>query len=346
MLSGFIGGLLIGIASTIHLLLKGRVTGMSGIFNGMITLDESITWKSSIFSGLLFTSSIAYYIFGFGEVTNEVYLFDSPEWFNKRSRTELIMLAGFLVGFGTKLGNGCTSGHGVCGLPRFSIRSLAAVVTFMLTAFIMANISYYTFEDAHEEIFSLQSEDSVDCFVHWAVGVSVLILLVNILRNKKGYQGVIEIIISFAVGVIFSLGLLVSGMARKSKVLGFLTFNKHWDPALMFVMGGAVMLNLLTFYYIMRKRQKPVFGEKLNIPSNKKIDLKLVMGAALFGLGWGLGGICPGPAMVITPIYFKSMIQFMISMATGQYFAKHVEEKFEKSVGIKEQPQIHPPCKC
>jgi len=105
--------------------------------------------------------------------------------------------------------------------------------------------------------------------------------------------------------------------------------------SLMFVMGGAVTFNLLTFYYIIKIKQKPVFADKLSIPANNKVDLKLVIGAALFGLGWGLGGICPGPAIIITPVYFITMIQFMVCMAAGQYLAIYIENKLEGNAGDK-----------
>jgi uncharacterized membrane protein YedE/YeeE len=151
------------------------------------------------------------------------------------------------------------------------------------------------------------------------------VLFINFVSNKQGKEGASDIIISFIVGCIFALGLLFSGMTRRSKVIGFLTFNKHWDPSLMFVMGGAVLGNLLTFNYILRIRGKPIMNEKFNVPTSKTIDAKLIVGSALFGLGWGLGGICPGPAFLVSFVYFPLMMLFyMPAMILGQYVSDYI----------------------
>ena len=86
-------------------------------------------------------------------------------------------------------------------------------------------------------------------------------------------------------------------MLRISKIVGFLTINSNWDPSLMFVMVGALGVNFITFTNILKK-DKPVYQPKFDLPTNSNIDVKLVIGAMIFGLGWGLSGLCPGPAMV------------------------------------------------
>lgn len=81
-------------------------------------------------------------------------------------------------------------------------------------------------------------------------------------------------------------------MARRSKVNGFLTLNKNWDPSLAFVLGGACLPNFFTFNYIIKKKKTPVFNNKLEVPVNKVIDWKLIVGSSIFGIGWGIGGLC------------------------------------------------------
>jgi uncharacterized membrane protein YedE/YeeE len=104
-----------------------------------------------------------------------------------------------------------------------------------------------------------------------------------------------DLLISFLVGSIFASGLTFSGMLRRSKILAFLTLDKNWDYDLIFVMLSAVTLNIFTFYYIMKMRRKPVWGTGFDVPSADVIDKKLITGAGIFGAGWGLGGLCPGP---------------------------------------------------
>jgi uncharacterized membrane protein YedE/YeeE len=106
-------------------------------------------------------------------------------------------------------------------------------------------------------------------------------------------------LMSYSFGVIFGLGLLISGMCRVSKIRGFLILDMNvWDPTLMFVMMSAVIFNFFTFRKILAM-DKPVYGEKFGVPNpNAKIDARLIVGAAIFGMGWGLSALCPGPGVV------------------------------------------------
>ena len=97
--------------------------------------------------------------------------------------------------------------------------------------------------------------------------------------------------------MIFGAGLMISGMTKVSKIIGFLTINENWDPSLMFVMVGALAFNFISFYFILKSN--PVYKvTNSGIPSAGSIDTKLISGAAVFGLGWGLSGLCPGPGMI------------------------------------------------
>ena len=104
-------------------------------------------------------------------------------------------------------------------------------------------------------------------------------------------------LLSFLVGVIFGLGLMISGMTKITKIIGFLTLNSNWDPALMFVMVGALAFNFISFRFILSS--SPLYSvSNSGIPKTSVIDFKLLLGAAIFGLGWGLSGLCPGPGMI------------------------------------------------
>ena len=117
-------------------------------------------------------------------------------------------------------------------------------------------------------------------------------------------------------GIIFGIGLSISGMINPAKVIGFLDFFGQWDPSLAFVMGGAVGVYSLG-YLVVSKRQRPLFDEVFQIPTRKDIDARLISGAVLFGAGWGLAGICPGPAVTILAFGWTKAYVFFIAMAAG-----------------------------
>ena len=128
---------------------------------------------------------------------------------------------------------------------------------------------------------------------------------------------------ALASGLIFGLGLVVSGMTQPGKVIGFLDFFGNWDPSLAFVMGGAVVVNLVLFKFTVR-RDRPLFGKKFRIPTRSDIDWRLVSGAALFGAGWGLAGYCPGPAITSLATGGTSIAVFVAAMAGGMYLHKAI----------------------
>ena len=123
-------------------------------------------------------------------------------------------------------------------------------------------------------------------------------------------------VVSFAVGFIFALGLGLSGMTQPGKVLGFLDVLGNWDPSLLFVMASALAVHM-TAYRLIRRRASPLLASKFEIPTSKVIDRKLALGAAIFGVGWGLAGYCPGPALVSVASGYEKPMVFVIAMAAG-----------------------------
>lgn len=103
-------------------------------------------------------------------------------------------------------------------------------------------------------------------------------------------------LVSLVAGVVFGLGLAVAEMTNPLKVLDFLDLAGNWDPSLAFVMGGAVLVTLVAFRFVLR-RPVPLYGDRFHLPTLTQLDRKLLGGAALFGIGWGLAGYCPGPAL-------------------------------------------------
>jgi uncharacterized membrane protein YedE/YeeE len=131
---------------------------------------------------------------------------------------------------------------------------------------------------------------------------------------------------AFAAGLVFGLGLIVSGMADPSKVLGFLDLAGKWDPSLAFVMVGAIGVSAVAFR-LARKRAQPVLGDVFHLPTATRIDRRLVIGSIVFGVGWGLAGFCPAPAIVAYGAgYFKAVV-FVIAMLAGMGIYEIIERR-------------------
>ena len=126
-------------------------------------------------------------------------------------------------------------------------------------------------------------------------------------------------------GLIFGLGLIVSGMANPEKVIGFLNIFGRWDPSLAFVMGGAIFVGVFSFNYIV-KREKTLLGGSLHLSNEKSINKRLIFGSLIFGLGWGVAGFCPGPALVSLGMGSLKGAMFVIAMLAGMLAFKLVQK--------------------
>ncbi|UUC94453.1 DUF6691 family protein [Comamonas sp. C11] len=120
----------------------------------------------------------------------------------------------------------------------------------------------------------------------------------------------------FAIGLVFGLGLIISGMTDPGKVLGFLDLAGSWDPSLALVMGGAVLVGLFAFT-LARKRSTSILGGPMQLPTSRQIDRRLVLGSLTFGVGWGIAGFCPGPAIVSFGAGEPKAVVFVLAMLTG-----------------------------
>ncbi len=128
---------------------------------------------------------------------------------------------------------------------------------------------------------------------------------------------------AFIVGLIFAAGLGLSGMTKVSKVVQFLDVFGNWDPSLMFVMVGAILVHG-TGYYFVRKRHSPVLDTEFHVPKRRDINLPLISGAFIFGIGWALSGFCPGPAVLsLTTLESRPWI-FVIAMLLGMRIFRYV----------------------
>ncbi len=148
-----------------------------------------------------------------------------------------------------------------------------------------------------------------------------------------------QIAVSFIVGLCFSLGLCLSGMTLPQNILGFLDLH-HWNPVLMFVMVGAILVYSIAFRLIMR-RAKPVLADKFEVPARREITPALIGGAALFGIGWGLGGFCGGPAIASLIAGRPQVLVFVPAMFLGMLLWDRLQRAQTKAADMA-QPRNDP----
>lgn len=126
-------------------------------------------------------------------------------------------------------------------------------------------------------------------------------------------------------GILLGVGLVLSGMTRPEKVIGFLDVGGAWDPSLAFVMLGAIAVHFVAYRWV-RRRKAPLFAEKFGIPSRRDIDVKLLLGAGVFGVGWSMGGYCPGPGIVSLASGSAGSVVFVAAMLLGMLITAKLEK--------------------
>jgi uncharacterized protein len=138
------------------------------------------------------------------------------------------------------------------------------------------------------------------------------------------------VLLQFVIGLVFGLGLLISGMSDPAKVLNFLDFGGiragTWDPSLAFVMAGAVAMTFIG-YKLVLKRSRPLFAEKFHLPGKADVDRRVILGPAIFGVGWGLAGFCPGPALTALGFGAPASFLFVAAMLAGMVLARWIANR-------------------
>ena len=227
-------------------------------------------------------------------------------------------VAGLLVGLGTRLANGCTSGHMLIGIARLSKRSLVASMTFFATA-VCTTWLLDTAPVNNLQSVSLYSR-SVISYDAALLSLPILSLFGFALIARTKYR----FLASFYSGAIFAMGLLVSGMYQSAKTLGFLNVFRPagWDPSLLMIVLGGLIPNLIVFNTYAKSLEQPRIDGQFTLPNNK-VEAKLIFGSAIFGTGWGLCGICPGPA-IVDLLHYRSLpsLLFVMSFWAGSYLSR------------------------
>ncbi|AZL85622.1 YeeE/YedE family protein [Aliivibrio salmonicida] len=130
--------------------------------------------------------------------------------------------------------------------------------------------------------------------------------------------------VSLVSGLLFGIGMVISGMADPHVVIAFLDIAGEWDPSLMFVIGGALLVFMPAYFLLIKPKEKPLNAGEFCLSTNKKIDKRLVIGAVIFGLGWGIAGVCPGPAVSSIALGNKDVIIFFVAMIIGLYMTHKI----------------------
>lgn len=130
----------------------------------------------------------------------------------------------------------------------------------------------------------------------------------------------------FLLGWVFGFGLLLSGMTEPIRVQGFLDIFGHWDPTLVFVLGGAVMVSFVGFQWC-KHRRSPVCDTAFHGPTATQIDKRLILGSVIFGIGWGIAGICPGPALVLLGAGVGQIVVFVLAMLAGMWVWQKISQR-------------------
>jgi uncharacterized membrane protein YedE/YeeE/glyoxylase-like metal-dependent hydrolase (beta-lactamase superfamily II) len=319
MLNQLLGGILIGLGSVCLLLFTGYLSGMNSMWDTIFVNrdDFQYRWKTVWLSVFILIGLL----------------------FSRRNKVETLPISfsafiSFLIlGFGVRMAQGCTSGHGINGLSRLSKRSLVAVSIFFSFAVIVA--SFF-------KTLKIKKNGSITSNVRMAI--ILLIIIWNIYSYKKtekrdedkkvNYYNLMAIVFSAS---LFAVGLVISGMFKYSIVKNTINFrSKKWNPKLFVVFGSAVSIALIGYQLIFKYMKSPINKTceqtylkqsecKFILPRRNKIDLKLLLGSSIFGIGWGLTGMCPSTFPIRLGIGDKSAYLGLIGLFLGYQLENQVE---------------------
>ena len=389
-ISGLIGGSLIGLSAATLLLFNGDILGASGLMSSFVVApvktlsDPSQQWKLSFLAAFALTARLWVSLVDPDALKDHRLGYDdssvpivSPFGF---------LVGGFLVGFGTRLGNGCTTGHGICGLARLSRRSAVAVLTFMTTGIISASACSVTcpfhpyLRDSFASVGKYLPNKTTITIGTVIASIAAGAALPGVLRKSPSNATKAEqdeytnnrskIVPSIFSAVFFAIGLVTSKMTVSSKIYGFLNVKGilmgtgTWDPTLAFVMVGGLFVSFLSYQLVkgfnVFKVRIPFFliyldmpnhfdpttpslslqhnkalecpitqkkdGGHFSVPTNNVIDNNLFVGEAIFGLGWGIAGLCPGPAMFLAVAGYQNVLfRWWPSFFVGSFLAEKLK---------------------
>lgn len=334
-----IGGAIVALASSLHLLFTGRLVGMSGMYNTIIKMDikDSLAQKYFFYFGMICcVVGLQAFVGEFLKIGKwKLKLFDTQKEVMAGISICWLAIGGLLVGLGSKLGNGCTIGHGVSGVARLSSKSFIATAIFLIvgvlsgTFFSNGNSFFRDIKIDPLANFPWISHSCISlALLSLAFVLGIFIVAWTIHGKKKeaastgnapGIAGeIISIAVSFVLGIVFATGLIIAGLLCRSKVSKFVNFlnPKGWNPFLLFFLLSAFAFNAIAFKFI-QARPQPVLQAKFSLPPLGSCNWRTVVGAIVFGLGYGIAGYCTGPAVLSMFLVFP-IIAYVATMSAGQ----------------------------
>ncbi|KAJ7709783.1 hypothetical protein B0H17DRAFT_1029238 [Mycena rosella] len=291
-LQSFLGG--VGLSLPVHalLLLNGNIFGVSGFLHRAVRGSREAIASAL---GLVLGGMVAGWIEGAGPQPSVSLPFP------------YLILSGFLVGVGTKMANGCTSGHMIAGISRFSLRSITATATFFSTGVITARLLHgNSLQPVRFLDLSLdRTAKALLAFQAVPFLISALLYIFapppprDSANKSQTTHPALRLVASLATAFQFALALRVSDLTEPIRVVAFLLlpFNEAFDPSLAFLALGALPLAII-LYQLARGPEQPRLGGPWSVPTGARVDPRLLIGSALFGIGWGLSGFCLGPGLV------------------------------------------------
>jgi len=340
----FVGGLLLCAAVTLNAWYKGKRTHLAKALYDIIEVDRrNLNYSLSIIAGLLLATGIGLEKYGYG-FNGDTYLFESRETFN--SGLDLLgwLFAGLCVGLGTKLACGDEISDGVCGISRYNKRSMftigAALASGLIFGTIRDNFPFFVEQNSYDFSydFSFNTDwlgSSSDWPVHFALICTAVLVAILVISNPSRNE-LRDIFVHIGIGFLFGWGLLISGITRRSTNLAFFILGESWDPALGVTLGTATLGCLITFWLLLTKARGPYAGDSFDEFKDPNVfDLKTLLGAIIFGIGWSTGGLSPSVALSLFPYYIpQALLMFIPSLIVGQLVGNHINKKWQHPPGI------------
>lgn len=326
-----VGGSCIAGASCLMMWTYGRLIGESGFISKNLKKEGGwINWQLTFLVGMVLAPTILRWIFDGSLVIDGKTIYFYNPILGYTCNIFGWIIGGLLVGIGARMGCGCTSGHIITGLPRLTKRSIFSSVIILAAGVVMANIrNQLTFLDNSDGSLTL-SADAED-IISYVVFCLILISYGVGFFCEFASLSIAEHLVMFGCGTLFGAGLLISGLCNNLTVINFMTFTSSWDATLPFIFGFAVVVNFLVFMIIDKAGSR---NGSIEHPPHET-HFSQLLGAGLFGLGWGFCGIAPGSALILV-ISQPNSVYFFVSMILGMILYDYNVFKLRKGSALEE----------